>query len=226
MSSTQRHQSRRARQHLSIAAPIFHHGKGGALHLSQKARSFGGLITSCAAVNQAPYSCPTEYSRLQSRALSSREHLTVRVIHGEAVHGFSTAGMLGRGLLRFLLAVLLQPGAALRDGGGQAHGHHDVVVQRLHLQAVLLVRCDDGHDGQGAAAESAIGFGETPAGGRSAKAGSRRAASFQHLPYEKRQFLSTLPRAVHCTSSRTACQVSFTNIFGSILALRKGPRIF
>lgn len=143
-SSIQRHQSRRARQHLSIAAPVFHHGKGGTLNLSQKARSFAGLITSCAAVN---HGCPTEYSRLQSRALSSPECLTVRVIHGEAAHGFSTAGVLGRGLLRFLLAVLLQPGAALRDGGGQAHGHHDVVIQRLHLQAVLLVRCDDGHHG-------------------------------------------------------------------------------
>lgn len=107
--------------------------------------------------------------------------LTVRVIHGEPVHAFSTARMLGGGLLRFLLAVLLQPGAALRDGGGQAHGHHDVVIQRFHLQTVLLIRCYEGHDGQRAAAESAVGFGETPADGTEAKAGLLRAASFHRF---------------------------------------------
>ena len=106
-----------------------------------------GLITSFSAINEAPDGCPTESSRLQSRALSSPEGLTVRVIHGEPVHAFSTAGTLGGGLLRFLLAVLLQPGAALRDGGGQAHGHHDVAIQRFHLQTVLLIRCYDGDDG-------------------------------------------------------------------------------
>lgn len=87
--------------------------------------------------------------------------LTIRVLQAERPGAAPAAGLWAGGLLGHLRAVLLHPPTVLGDAGGQTHGHHDV-AQGFHLQAVLLVRCDDGQDGQRAAAESAVGFGETP----------------------------------------------------------------
>lgn len=101
--------------------------------------------------------------------LSSEGCLTVHAIHGELADAVPTAAGLRRGLLRALAALLLlQPGAALGAGRGQAHGHHHMGAQGLHLHTVLLERGSQGHHGQRAAAESAVGFGETPAGGSEA----------------------------------------------------------
>lgn len=97
--------------------------------------------------------------------------LTVHAIHRELVQALPAAGELCRGLLGAVPALLLQA-AALGAARGQAHRHHDVGAQRLHLHTVLLERGSQGHDGQGAAAKSAVGFGETPAGETEAKVNS------------------------------------------------------
>lgn len=107
--------------------------------------------------------------RLSPASQAGAGCLTVHAIHGELAHALPTAGMLCQGLLRALPALLLQPGAALGAGRGQAHGHHHMGAQGLHLHTILLERGSQGHHGQRAAAESAVGFGETPAGGTEAK---------------------------------------------------------
>lgn len=140
--------------------------------------------------------------------------LTVHAIHRELAHALPTAGMLRRGLLRALPAVLLQPGAALGGGRGQAHGHHHVGAQGLHLHTLLLERGSQGHDGQRAAAKSAVGFGETPAGGTEVKV----TQSGFFLPFFfPPQLLSVLP----CQQSEHLSN-EFKYICGVILTLRKG----
>lgn len=126
--------------------------------------------------------------------------LTVHAIHGELAHALPTAGMLRRGLLRALPALLLQPGAALGAGRGQAHGHHHMGAQGLHLHTVLLERGSQGHHGQCITAESAVGFGETPAGGTEAKV--THSAFFPPL-LPPPQLLSVLP---HQQSERLSNQ--------------------
>lgn len=53
---------------------------------------------------------------------------------------------------------------------------------------------------------------------------SERLLSTTYL--QKLQFLSTLRLKIPCNNSQTACQLSFTYIFGPILTLRKGPSVF
>lgn len=68
--------------------------------------------------------------------------------------------------------------------GGHAHGDGDAVAQGLQLH-VLATRCNQGDERQRRGAESAVGFGETPAEGTEKSGRVRPRCCFPPLASKK-----------------------------------------
>lgn len=83
-------------------------------------------------------------------------------IRADVIYNVLTAGMLSRDWFHIVLDALLRQLATIRDCGSQAYRHLHV-TEGLHFQTILRIRCYHRDHRKRAAAESAVGFGETPA---------------------------------------------------------------
>lgn len=82
-------------------------------------------------------------------------------IRADVIYNVLTAGTLSRDWFHIVLDALLRQLTTIRDCGSQAYRHLHV-TEGLHFQTILRIRCYYRDHRERAAAESAVGFGETP----------------------------------------------------------------